>query len=245
MPSARHRERISFRRVLGSPTPLEAMCQLPPPIPFGCSRTCCSRSIRTRGSTTGSPSLHAAWLAAVDPKHGEDVVHVGCGNGFYSAVLASLVAQTGTVAAFEIEPEIAATAERHLAPYRNVAVYFGSGATGELPVCDVVYVNAASGGPLEIWLDALRPGGRLVFPWQPDSDLGVSMLITKTGDGLSAKVLGPSRFIALRSGAGAPSAHGGRDAIWRIASLIRTGHRQPDATSVAVFDQYWFSTTAC
>src|SRR5438552_14233291 len=60
-----------------------------------------------KGINNGQPSLHAAWLAAVAPQPPEQVLHVGCGNGFYSAILASLVGHAGTVAAFEIEPEIA------------------------------------------------------------------------------------------------------------------------------------------
>jgi protein-L-isoaspartate(D-aspartate) O-methyltransferase len=196
-----------------------------------------------KGINNGQPSLHAKWIAAVDPKPGERVLHVGCGNGFYSAILASLVGETGGVAAFEIEPEIAAAARRHLGAYSHVDVRSTSAATGTLPTSDIIYVNAASGQPLTSWIDALRPGGRLVFPWQPDTDLGVSILIVKTLGGLSAKVLGPSRFIPLKTEMALRTTHRGRDAIWRIASLIRTIDKAPDGTSVAIFDQYWFSTT--
>jgi protein-L-isoaspartate(D-aspartate) O-methyltransferase len=199
---------------------------------------------REKGINNGQPSLHGKWLAAVDPKPGERVLHVGCGNGFYSAVLASLVGETGAVTAFEIEPEIAAAARRHLGAYSNVDVRSASAANGALPASDVIYVNAASAQPLASWIDALRPGGRLMFPWQADPDLGVSMLITKDRDGLSAKVLGPSRFIPLRTETVVSSAaHRGRDAVWKIASLVKTNARQPDETSVAFFDQYWFSTS--
>jgi len=196
---------------------------------------------REKGINNGQPSLHAKWLAAVDPKPGERVLHVGCGNGFYSAVLASLVGETGAVAAFEIEPEIAAAARLHLGAYSHVDVRSASAATGTLPASDIIYVNAASGQPLVSWIDALRPGGRPVFPWQADPDLGVSVLVAKGLNGLSAKVLGPSRFIPLRSEMVSPAIHRGRDAVWRIASLVKTIAKQPDETSVAVFGQYWFS----
>ena len=36
-----------------------------------------------------------------------------------------------------------------------------------LPPCDVIYVSAAATAPLDNWLDALRPGGRLLFPLTP------------------------------------------------------------------------------
>ena len=45
----------------------------------------------------GQPSLHAACLASVDPANGETVLHIGAGTGYYTAVLAKLVGQTGTV----------------------------------------------------------------------------------------------------------------------------------------------------
>lgn len=195
-----------------------------------------------KGINNGQPSLHARWLAAVDARPGERVLHVGCGNGFYSAVLANLVGERGAVAAFEIELEIAAAARRYLATYSCADVRSTSAATGALPASDIIYVNAASDQPLATWIDALRPGGRLVFPWQPDPDLGVSVLIAKNLEGLSAKVLGPSRFIPLKTEMVSPATHRGRDAVWKIASLVKTIEQEPDETNVAAFDQYWFST---
>jgi len=195
-----------------------------------------------KGINNGQPSLHAAWLAAVCPKPGEQVLHIGCGNGFYSAVVANLVGRDGGVAAYEIEPVIAAAAARYLAPYPQVIVHAASATSLALPASDVIYVNAASAEPLADWLDALRPNGRLAFPWQADSDLGVSVLVARTASGFSADVLGPSRFIPLKMEARPRSPHGGRDAISRIASLVRSSDRAPDDTSVAAFDRCWFST---
>src|ERR1700733_14252429 len=50
----------------------------------------------------------------------------------------------------------------------NVTVYQRSGAEASLPSCDAVYVSAGSTAPLQNWLDALRPGGRLLVPLTPD-----------------------------------------------------------------------------
>jgi protein-L-isoaspartate(D-aspartate) O-methyltransferase len=196
-----------------------------------------------KGINNGQPSLHAAWLAEVSPKPGERVVHVGCGNGFYSAILASLVGPMGGVAAFEIEPVIAASARKYLAAYPDVTLHHASATGTSLPASDIIYVNAASPEPLPNWLDALRPRGRLVFPWQADSDVGVSIMITKTAGELSAKVLGPSRFIPLKMDVVRPSPHRGRDAISKVASLLKKSDRMPDDTCAADFDQYWFSTS--
>src|SRR5262249_40895921 len=55
----------------------------------------------------GQPTLHAACLAALQVQPGEHVVHVGAGSGYYTALLAELAGPSGSVAAFEIEPELA------------------------------------------------------------------------------------------------------------------------------------------
>ena len=41
------------------------------------------------------PSLHAALIAAAAAQPGEDVVHVGSGVGYYTAILAELVGAAG------------------------------------------------------------------------------------------------------------------------------------------------------
>ena len=70
-----------------------------------------------RASTTGSracgPRCSMAW--AVSP--GDRVLHLGCGTGYYSAILAELAGPHGTVTAVEIDPRLAAQAGRqHAVP---------------------------------------------------------------------------------------------------------------------------------
>src|SRR3954465_14398960 len=68
---------------------------------------------RSRGVNNGQPSLHAAWLAAVDPRSGDTAIHVGAGTGYYTAVLAMLVLPNGHVYAYEIDAALAAMPKRH------------------------------------------------------------------------------------------------------------------------------------
>jgi len=63
-----------------------------------------------KGVNNGQPSLHANWLGAVLPKPGENVVHIGAGRGYYSAILSSLVQPDGAVTAFEIDKTLASAA---------------------------------------------------------------------------------------------------------------------------------------
>ena len=52
---------------------------------------------RARGVNNGEPSLHARCLDGLALRPGETVLHVGAGTGYYSALLAHLVAPGGTV----------------------------------------------------------------------------------------------------------------------------------------------------
>lgn len=53
-----------------------------------------------------------------------------------------------------------------------------SGIADDLPRVDAIYVNAGVTQPSWTWLDALRPGGRLLFPLQPEGGFG-GMLLTR------------------------------------------------------------------
>lgn len=125
-----------------------------------------------RKINNGQPILHAICLAALNVKEGETVVHVGSGTGYYTAILAKLTGPSGSVLAFEIERDLAERANRNLAALSNVTVRCASGSQGALPECDVVYVSAAASSPLDTWLDALRVGGRLLFPLAPTEGPG-------------------------------------------------------------------------
>jgi len=150
-----------------------------------------------RGVNNGQPSLHAQSIAALEPKEGETIVQVGAGAGYYTAILAHLTGATGKVIAYEIEPDIAARAAANLARYPQVEVRARSG-VADLPSADAIYVNAAATHPLRAWLDALKVGGRLVFPLQAAGSSGAMLLITRPerGDKWPARLFSGVVFIA-------------------------------------------------
>ncbi len=127
----------------------------------------------------GQPSLHALCLSALDVHAGETVVHVGAGTGYYTALLARLAGPEGKVSAYEVDRPLAERACANLADYRNVSVHARSGSIGPLPACDILYVNAGATAPLDVWLDALRLNGRLLFPLTPEEGFGAMVLITR------------------------------------------------------------------
>ena len=196
---------------------------------------------RARGINNGQPSLHAEWIAAVDPRPGETVLHVGCGGGYYTAILAELVGAAGRVFAYEVEPGVAALARSALAPRANVEVREASGAAGDLPACDVIYVNAAAEAPAREWIAALREGGRLIFPWSCSNEGDVSMIVRRRGDAFPAASLSWVRFIALTGKRPeTPRRIDDRYGANRIRELVLSEARAPDDACVADFGWGWF-----
>ncbi len=149
-----------------------------------------------RGINNGQPSLHAQSIEALGLKEGETVVQVGAGVGYYTAILAILVGTKGRVIAYEIEPDIAERAAANLARYPQVEVRARSGVQ-DLPAADALYVNAAASHPLRAWLDALEPGGRLLFPLQAARATGSMLMVTRPerGDAWPARLLSGVVFI--------------------------------------------------
>jgi protein-L-isoaspartate(D-aspartate) O-methyltransferase len=194
----------------------------------------------------GQPTLHAICIAALAPQKGERVVHIGAGTGYYTTLLAKLVGDTGAVDAYEIEPTLAHRAIDNLAGLPHVNVHFRSGAEGPLPACDVLYVNAGATHPLAVWLDALRPNGRLIVPLTPPEGYGAMLFITKHEDGsYAARFLLQALFIpciGARDEATAQElAKAFRRKSWtRVKSLHRND--EPDDTSWCSGPGWWLST---
>jgi protein-L-isoaspartate(D-aspartate) O-methyltransferase len=53
----------------------------------------------SRNLTNGNPSTLAPWLDALDLSEGKSVFHLGCGTGYYTALIAEVVGPHGQVTA--------------------------------------------------------------------------------------------------------------------------------------------------
>ena len=201
----------------------------------------------------GQPVLHAVNLATLNPQPGETAVHVGAGTGYYTALLARLVGSEGKVFAYEIEAELAARAKANLADRENVTVYQHSGAEAPLPACNLIYVNAGATAPLDVWLDALLPGGRLLFPLTPDATSGMPgaggmLLVTRTPAGsFHARFIMPVMFIPCVGARDAETAKKLAAAFQRgdmrnVRSLRRDN--SPDETCWCSGQGWWLSTVS-
>jgi protein-L-isoaspartate(D-aspartate) O-methyltransferase len=200
-----------------------------------------------RGINNGQPSLHAKCLALVDPKPGERVVHVGAGTGYYTALLATLVGPSGPVAAYEIEPDLAERARENLRAFGNVRVHCASATEAPLPqASDVIYVSAGATHPVAAWLDALAPGGRLLFPFTPDDGWGCMLAITRRpGGGYAARAIAHVGFIDCIGARDAAASAALTAALRRGNSAgIRSLHRNasPDRTVWCAGRDWWLST---
>lgn len=137
-----------------------------------------------KGINNGEPFLHAAWIGAAAPSSGETIVHVGAGTGYYTAILSLLALPNGRVKAYEIDASLAERAIKNLEPFEGVDVSQGDATQTEIPDCDLIYVNAGVVAPPAVWLKALRPGGRIIFPWSPSPNLGITLMLTRGKTGL-------------------------------------------------------------
>jgi protein-L-isoaspartate(D-aspartate) O-methyltransferase len=195
------------------------------------------------GINNGEPFLHARWLGLVAPQPGELVTHIGTGTGYYTAILSMLVRPEGRVTGFEIHEGLARMARACLAPFDNVTVVAGDAVALDLPPADLIYVNAGVIAPPGGWLRALRPRGRMILPWRPSIDVGLTIVVTRTDAGYAVSPRISSWFIPCVGASGPP----GRltpdhDAAMRSRSIHLIEETAPDATATAIYDRVWFSS---
>jgi len=145
----------------------------------------------------GQPATIGFWIDALGLAPGVRVLHVGAGLGYYTAIMAQCVGSAGHVVAFEVDEALARDAARNLSTVPWVELRHGDGAAPPGGPFDAILVNAGVTHPLESWLDALAPAGRMMLPVTAampgmGSALGkgVVILVTKEADDrLAARVV--------------------------------------------------------
>lgn len=201
---------------------------------------------RERGINIGMPGLHAHLLGSCNIKPGESVLQVGAGSGYYTAILAHLVGLEGRVYAYEIDEALAERARENLEDRHQVEVRMQSGVAPDLPQVDLIYVCAGAAQPSRMWLDALRPGGRLLFPLAPNWVFGGMLLVTRPDQGSTwpARFVSRVKFIGC---VGLQDEEAGRRLTeafsknWdRVRSLRLDG--SPDGSCWFAGDGWWLST---
>jgi protein-L-isoaspartate(D-aspartate) O-methyltransferase len=141
---------------------------------------------RERALNNGEPWFLARMIDALAVKTGERVVHIGTGTGYYTGILAELAGTEGKVIGVEIDSELAARARDNLSRYPQVEVTTASGTELRTENIDALFVNAGATHPLDCWLDALAPAGRLLLPLTARCRMGVVMKVTRSVSGFAA-----------------------------------------------------------
>jgi protein-L-isoaspartate(D-aspartate) O-methyltransferase len=191
----------------------------------------------------GEPFLHARWLGALAIAPDDVITHIGAGVGYYSAIMSMLVLPHGSVTAFEIDKHLAQRATENLKSFQNVLVVVADATMNPIPTSDVIYVNAGVVRPPLNWLDALKPNGRLIFPWAPVTNIGVAVIVTKRSHGFEIEPLMHAWFIPC-IGASNPNVSiltPNTVSAWQVKSLHIKKIREPDESAVAIYEDIWMS----
>ena len=190
----------------------------------------------------GEPGLWARMFDELGIRSGERVLHLGCGTGYYTAIMANLAGPNGTVTAIEIDELLVRRARDALSGRAGVSVTAGDGLNIDPDAYDAIVVSAGVTHPLEAWLGGLKPGGRLLFPLTVEpapsrSGTGAMLMISRVaGRTFAARFLRPAAFIHFRGGRNAEANEKLLDAVRRrfgrmseVRSLRKDSHEQDDS----------------
>jgi len=148
------------------------------------------------GQTISQPYIVALMTDRLQLKPTSNVLEIGTGCGYQTAVLAELVNQVYTV---EIIPELAKDAQKQLnrLGYRNVDLKIGNGYFGweEHAPYDRIIVTAAPKETPTRLIEQLAEGGRMVIPIGDYSQ--ELMLICKTDGKIERVEVTAVRFVPM------------------------------------------------
>jgi protein-L-isoaspartate(D-aspartate) O-methyltransferase len=169
-----------------------------------------------RGQTISQPMVVARMIQALLPADPHNILEVGCGSGYQTAVLSHLFRR---VFAVERQMSLFREATERLAKLRryNVTAKPGDGSMGwpeQAPFDRILVAAAAEDIPPLLW-DQLAPGGTMVCPVGEIPGEQRLLRIRRLGAAREIEDLGPVRFVPLV---------GGRDnTVLKGACLKRAG----------------------
>ena len=111
--------------------------------------------ISRKSLNNGEPLAHMRWIESLSLQLGEHVVQIGCGTGYYTAILAELVGTTGRVTAIELEKSLVRRMQDNLKQLPQVEVVHANGVEYPFAAADGIYVCAGATHPVRAWIDRL------------------------------------------------------------------------------------------
>jgi protein-L-isoaspartate(D-aspartate) O-methyltransferase len=149
------------------------------------------------GQTISRPLSHAVHLQLARLQGSEQVLEIGSGSGFQTALLARLVQ---TVYSIEVVPELAAQVQTRLSALQidNVVLQTGDGSTGwpERAPFDTILVGAAAPAIPAPLREQLAEGGRLLIPIGDEKGQRL-LLIERRHDEWTETEVDSARFVPL------------------------------------------------
>jgi protein-L-isoaspartate(D-aspartate) O-methyltransferase len=157
------------------------------------------------GQTISQPSTHARYLELLRLTGKEKVLEIGTGSGYQTALLAHLAAQVFSIERVGGLIERAREAIRQ-AGARNVSLLVGDGTLGwrDYAPFDAILVTAGAPRVPEPLVEQLAEGGRLLIPTGGREEQTLRLL-TRRGNELERRDIGPARFVPLIGKHGWPS----------------------------------------
>ncbi len=123
------------------------------------------------GQTISQPLTVAFMLEQLQPESGDNILDIGSGSGWTSALLAQIVGSKGKVTAIEIIPELKEFGEKNVAKYNFIKkgiVQFictdGSKGYKEEAPFNRILASAAGNEIPKAWKEQLKIKGRIVAP---------------------------------------------------------------------------------
>jgi protein-L-isoaspartate(D-aspartate) O-methyltransferase len=149
------------------------------------------------GQTISQPSIHARYLQELQLTGREKVLEIGTGSGYQTVLLSYLVSQVFSIERIGALMDSARAIIAKLGK-GNVSLLQGDGTLGwrDYAPYDAILVSAAAPDLPRALAEQLAEGGRMLIP-VGGRDEQVLYVITRRGDQLERRAIGPVRFVPL------------------------------------------------
>jgi protein-L-isoaspartate(D-aspartate) O-methyltransferase len=147
---------------------------------------------------TTNPNMMALMIENLSLSNGHQVLEIGTGSGYNSAIISKLVGDDGVVTTIEVDPEVAKNAKKRLASIgiENVRIITGDGwyGYGDHAKYDRIIATTKPPHISTPWVEQLKENGILITPIDVpihDQILTIIVVFQKLSDNLlkSIKVL--------------------------------------------------------
>ena len=178
-------------------------------------------------SSTSQPFLVANMLELLELQKGRNVLEIGAGTGYNTALMQEIVGRTGHITAIDIQDDVVEQTRRLLkaSGYGGIKVIAGDGAEGFLENAPYDRIVATVGCPdiSFCWAEQLAKDGFMLIPLQHGAE-GTDPLVRiwKEGERFLGRFVGSSGFMSIQGELAIEQRHSFDD-------VVRLRSREPRA----------------